>query len=508
VANLNAGALGSALALLATAESRALDELQRARAESLHGLIALLSSSRRESPGLLLKAAKHFERVDITLARETYLDAWVAAMSAGFLATGASLLEVSSAARAAPRPRNAAGATDLLLDGLSMVITDGRTKAVPTLRAAVDAFRNEDAREGHGLLSAVAASTASVMLWDFDSWEAVMTRQADHARAAGAYAPLSIALHGQGIVATLCGNFAAAAIAITGAAAVTDATGIRMAPYAALLLAAFRGREAEASWLIEGTIESGIAGGEGFAAQYARWVSAVLNNSLGGYETALAAARQASDDPSEPVVATWALPELIEAATRSGNPERASAALERLTDAASVAGSDWGLGVEMRSRALLSEGEVAESLYREAIERLTRTRLRPELGRAHLLYGEWLRRDGRRVDARGQLRTAYDLFAAIGMEAFAERARRELHATGETVRKRSVETLDDLTPQELQIAWLATAGRTNPEIGAQLFLSSRTIEWHLHRVFSKLGIASRRELGAALPRLTQTAVAV
>jgi DNA-binding CsgD family transcriptional regulator/tetratricopeptide (TPR) repeat protein len=506
LANLHAGAFDAALELLATAEAGALDDFQRARADLLRGQIALISSAGREAPGLLLKAAKRFEPLDVTLARETYLDAWGAAMFAGSLARDGTLLDVSRAAEAAPRPQHSAGPSDLLLDGLAMAITNGLAAAAPTLRAAVDAFCNQAISVEKGLQWAVLASTAAALLWDFDSWRTIITGQADLARAAGAYAPLSIALHGQGIVVTWCGNFDKAATPMAEAAAVTEATGTRIAPYGAVLLAAFRGREAEAASMIKATIENAIAGGEGLAVQYAFWGSAILHNGLGRYDEALTAARQASDDTPELFIAAWALPELIEAATRIGNAELASTALVRLTEAASVSDSDWGLGVEARSRALLSEGELADALYREAIERLRRTRVRPELARAHLLYGEWLRRGGRRSAAREQLRTAHHMLTAIGMEAFAERARRELMATGEKVRKRTVETRDQLTAQEEQIARLARDGLSNPEIGARLYISPRTVEWHLHKVFTKLGVSSRKGLESALPHLDRRTV--
>jgi DNA-binding CsgD family transcriptional regulator len=264
-----------------------------------------------------------------------------------------------------------------------------------------------------------------------------------------------------------------------------------------MLLAALRGNQAEVAPLIEATLAAAEAGGQGGAATQAHWAAAILHNGLGRYADALAAAKQATQD-AHLWVATWALPELIEAAVRTGSTHAAPAALERLAETTQAGGTDFGLGLEARSRALLSRGDAAEGWYREAIDRLGRTRLRPDLARAHLLYGEWLRREGRRADARGQLRTAHDWFAAMGMEAFAERAGRELIATGEKVRQRSAETRDRLTPQEEQIARLARDGRTSPEIGAELFLSARTVEWHLGKVFTKLGIGSRRELHAAL----------
>ncbi len=217
----------------------------------------------------------------------------------------------------------------------------------------------------------------------------------------------------------------------------------------------------------------------------------------------MSAARQATSNTFEPWTSIWALPELVEAAARGGDAELARDALKRLAETTQPCGTDVALGIEARCRALLSDGAAADELYREAIDRLSRTRLRPELARAHLLYGEWLRREGRRLDARDQLRTARDMLDAIGMEAFAERARRELIATGETVRKRSVEIVTTLTAQEAYIARLARDGLTNPEIGARLFLSARTVEWHLRKIFTKLGIGSRRELDAALAQLGQ-----
>ena len=268
-----------------------------------------------------------------------------------------------------------------------------------------------------------------------------------------------------------------------------------------MMLASLQGRRAEATPLIEGTIAAATAGGQGIAVAYAHWAAAILANGLGRHADALAAARQASEDTSTFYIAMWALPELIEAAARTGDTGIATGALTRLAEFTQAGGTAFGLGVEARSRALLSAGETAEHLYREAIERLGRTRLRPELGRAHLLYGEWLRRENRRAAAREQLRTAHDMLAAMGAEAFAERARHELLAAGEIVRQQTAEPDSALTAQEAHIARLAADGHTNSEIGAQLFLSARTVEWHLRKIFTKLGIGSRRELRTALSAL-------
>jgi DNA-binding CsgD family transcriptional regulator len=301
------------------------------------------------------------------------------------------------------------------------------------------------------------------------------------------------------------GELAAAAALNDEAEAVTEATGSHLAPYGALALAAWRGREAEALELIETNVKGVMARGEGQGLALIDWTTAVLYNGLGRYEDALAPAQEAGDHREELPFA-WGLAEFIEAATRSGMPGRAADALERLAETTRASGTDWALGIEARSRALLSEGETAERLYREAIDRLGRTRVRVALARAHLLYGEWLRRERRRLDAREQLRTAHELLSAMGMDAFAERAARELQATGETARKRTVETFYELTAQEAQIARLAGDGHTNPEIAAQLFISPRTVEWHLRNVFAKLGISSRRELRKVLPHAGRTAV--
>ncbi len=278
---------------------------------------------------------------------------------------------------------------------------------------------------------------------------------------------------------------------------VAAATGSQLPPFAALRLFSMEGKEADASALISATIEHATARGQGLAVRVAQWAASVLYNGLARYDEAAAAARQVTANDIDPYPQMWALPELVEAASRVGEIELASEAFERLVEITQPAGTDWALGTQARSRALLSDGESADRLYQDAIDRLGRTRLRPELARAHLLYGEWLRREGRRVDAREQLRNAYNLFIAIGMDAFAERARRELAATGEKVRKRSPETRNDLTPQEEQIARLARDGLSNPEIGAQLFISAKTVEWHLGKVFAKLGISSRRQLRTA-----------
>jgi DNA-binding CsgD family transcriptional regulator len=498
-ASLGAGAFDVARGLLAAAEVGPLDELQRARLDLLNAEAAYSESRGSDAPALLLRAAKTLEPLDPQLARETYLDAWSSALFAGSFATTGSMHEVSTAARAAPTPAAHARPSDLLLDGFAMAFTDGRSAAAPILEQAATAFSGGDVSIEEVLRWGWLATAAAVMVWDHETCLGVATRGVQLAREAGALTVLAVSVNVKAQAVVLGGDFGRAGSLVAEADSVTEATGARVAPYGALVLAGLQGRAAEAAGLIDGTIEECTAGGQGTAVQYARWARSLLLNGLGRYEEATTAAREASEDTPELFVSVWAAIELLEAATRSDQPELAHAAHERIAAATAVASTDWALGIQARSRALLTEDETAEDLYREGIERLGRTRLRPELARTHLLYGEWLRRANRRVDAREQLRAAYDQLTSIGMDAFAERARRELLATGEKVRKRAVETRDELTAHEEQIARLARDGLSNPEIGARLFLSPRTVEWHLRKVFAKLGIHSRRELAEALP---------
>ncbi len=295
------------------------------------------------------------------------------------------------------------------------------------------------------------------------------------------------------------GEYAAAANLMEESAAIAEATGAAPLLVTLPMLAAYRGHEAETLDLIDAARGEAAPRGQALALSMIECAHAVLLNGLGRYDEALGVAEDtcAHDDVS---VFAQGWIEVIEAASRTGQPERASAALERLTERTQASGTDWALGLEARSRALLTADHAAEPLYEESVDRLARGRLAPHLARAQLVYGEWLRRQNRRVDAREQLRAAYDTFSNIGNEAFAERARRELAATGETVRKRTVDTRDVLTAQEAQIARLASERHTNPEIGAQLFISPRTVEYHLAKVFTKLGISSRKELLDALGR--------
>ena len=495
-----AGAPDAALRLLAMAQAGPLDELGRARAELLCAQLAADPGRSRDASVLLLGAAKRLEPLHLGLARDAYRDAFGAALTAGRLATRGGMLEVAAAARAlpsAPQPH----APDLLLDGLAVLATEGYAAGVPVLGRALTAFRNEELSAEQGLRWLPLACRVSHDVWDDESCYLLSARLVKLAREAGALAVLPVALRlGTGI-ALLAGEFAAAASVAAEAEAVARATGSPVGPYGRLMLAAWRGQEAETRQLIAATTTQMTARGEGHWLTAAHWATAVLGNGLCRYDEALAAAEQGSEYPDELGLAAWPAVELIEAAARTGQPERGKDALRRLEEVTGAAGTDWALGIEARSRALLSDDESAERLYREAIERLGRTRVRVELARAHLLYGEWLRRGSRRVDAREQLRVAHQMLTAMGIEGFAERARRELLSTGETIRKYTAETAAELTAQEAQIARLAGDGHTNPEIGVQLFISARTVEWHLRKVFSKLGVSSRKELRRRLPDL-------
>ena len=505
-----AGAPDTALGLLAMAEAGPLDELQRARAELLRAQVTFAVNRGRDAPPLLLAAAKRLESLDASLARETYLDAFSAALFAGRLARGGDVREVAEAVLAADwgdSSRRSPLACDLLLDGLAVLTIRGYAAAAPTLKRALRAFRDEPMSEEDTLRWLWLACRIARALGDDASWDELTDRQVQLARHAGALSLLPIALIERFGVQLFVGDLDAAASLVAEAEAVAEATGSQLAPQGAIALAAWRGREAEASALIQASRQEVERRGEGLWLIATEWASAVLFNGLGRYEDALTAAEQAAEDPHELGVSTWVPTEIIEAAVRSGDRERAAGPLRRLQEISRAAGTDWTLGVEARSRALLSEGEAAERLYLEAIERLGRTRVRVALARAHLLYGEWLRRQHRRMDAREQLRTARELYSSMGMEGFAERARRELLATGETVRKRSVKTRGELTAQELQIARLAQNGLSNPEIGARLFISARTVQYHLGKVFTKLAISSRSQLDRVLPNEPTTAQA-
>jgi DNA-binding CsgD family transcriptional regulator/tetratricopeptide (TPR) repeat protein len=496
------GAPEAALELLTVAEMCPLDELQRARLARLRAQILFALRRGRDAPPLLLDGARQLESLDPASARETYLEALGAALFAGRLYADSGAREVAEAARAAPAAPRPPRSIDLILDGMATRFTEGPGAGVAPLRQALQAFERE-ALDGHEAimrwlwLSPVVQETALHELWDGDAWRAISTRAVGLAREAGALTMLPVVLPFLAGLHLHAGEFAAASALIEEAEAITAATGNAGLRYAALVLIAWRGAEAEALELIKAEVEDATARGEGRVLALAGYATGVLYNGLGRYEGALDSAQRACEDDDQGFVG-WSLAELVEAAARCGKPEIAAPALHRLEERTRAAGTDWALGVLARSRALVSEGDGADALYREAIERLERTRIAIHLARARLVYGEWLRRENRRVDAREQLRAAHEMFTAIGAEAFAQRARRELLATGETVSRRTAETRDVLTPQEAQIARLAAEGQTNPAIGAQLFISPRTVEYHLRKVFAKLGISSRKGLRAAL----------
>jgi DNA-binding CsgD family transcriptional regulator len=499
-ASVQAGAFGKALELVTAAEAGPLDESQGARADWLRGQIAFASGPGGDAPLLLLKAAKRLEPLSLDLARQTYVDAWQAGVFAGYLAGAGDLLEVSRAARALPPPAHPPRPVDLLLDGLALMVTDGPAAAAPALRRAMSALASADIPVEESLQWGWLVRVGDRVLWD-DEGRRLTIRQVQVAREVGALDQLPILLTMTAMDAVWSGDFTAATSLIAETAAVCEATGSRLAPYAAMMLASFRGRESELAPLIRSAIDEGVAAGQGVAVTFAHWVAAVLYSGLGRYADALAAAQQASEH-RHPYVSAWALPELIAAAAHTGQTRIARDALDLLAERTRAGGSEEGLGVEAWCRALVGEGVAAEACYREAIGRLGPTRLRPDLARAHLLYGEWLRRGRRRAEAREQLRTAWEMLDEMGMEAFAERARIELLATGETAGKRAVPATRGgpaLTSQEAQVAKLARDGLSNPEIAARLFISARTVQYHLGKVFTKLGISSRGQLHQVLP---------
>jgi DNA-binding CsgD family transcriptional regulator len=499
-AKFDAAASDEALDLLATAELAPLDELQRARLERLRAQIAFNRTRGRNAPALLLDAARRLEPLDVGMARETHLEAIAASMFAGRLGTKPSIREAAEAALAAPSQPEPRRAIDLLLDGLATRFTEGYPAAVPRLRTALEAFRRVDDLSASDLRWLWLACRLAQALWDDELWYALATSGVRVARETGALSVLPIALTYRAALDVHEGAFARAAALIEEIDAITGATDV-VAPvrYGTVMLAAWRGEQSEGFELIEELAAGVRERGEGMALGINGWAAALMHNANGRYADALAAAQQGIEYDDVGLFA-WSLVELIEAGVRCGATDASSAALDRLSERTRAGGTEWALGIEACSRALLSSTRDAEPLYREAVERLDRSRGVIHATRARLLYGEWLRREKRRVDAREQLRVAYERFSLIGAKAFAERARGELLATGETVRKRRADARDELTPQEKQIAQLARDGVSNADIGARLFLSPRTVEYHLHKVFGKLGVRSRHELSRVLPR--------
>jgi DNA-binding CsgD family transcriptional regulator len=500
-AKFSAGAADAAYALLVTAAAGPLDELQQARLERLRARLAFTWTRGSDAPALLLHAAHRLAPLDARQARETYLEAIEAAIIAGRLGGNGGLSEVAAAAQNAPPAPHPARAMDILLDGLTARLTGGYSAGLAPLRRAVQALtRLQDQPAGDDMLwyllwveCSLTPEPIAPEVWDDRAWAELATRAVEVTRDAGAVTALPVALSSKACSDLHAGDVSDAEALTEEGRAISEAMGSAVITYTDLVLAAWHGEEAPALDLIEAGIKDAIARGEGRCIGAAEFATALLYNGLGRYETALAAAQRACqyDDLG---FFSWSLTELIEAAARSGDEEAGARALETLARRTQAAGTDWALGVEAFSRALLSDGKAADDLYREAIQRLARTRVAVQLARAYLLYGEWLRRENRRQEAREPLHQAYEIFSRTGALGFGGRARRELLATGETVRKRTVDKLVDLTAQEAQVADLAREGLTNPEIAAQMYISPRTVEWHLGHVFSKLGITSRKDL--------------
>lgn len=471
-----------------------LEAPQHARLQLLRGRIAFARRFGDDAPQLLLEAAQKYEAVDVLQAREVYLEALSSAVVADQLGDSELLKAVARASAA--KSAGSARPCDLLLVGLAALVCDGDADGPRKLKRAVAAMRRPEAQPEDVLRWNWLAGHAARLLWDFESWEFFSERLLDACRAVGVLSTLPVALNTRGGTHLFSGRFAEAEMLAAEARALQEATGGSTTPYVALGLAAFRGREAETKSMIATIARDAERRGEGAALVFVQWASAVVDNSLGRYDAAFEGASAAVGDARIRRFGNWALVEMVEAAVRSGRSTAAREGFDRLSGMTRAGGSDWGLGIETRTRALLCEGREAEDLYREAIDRLSRTPLRPDLARARLLYGEWLRRRRRHADAREQLRGAVASFEALGMDAFAERARVELSAAGAASRRaRTVTTpFARLSPQEEEVSRLAAQGASNQEIAMRLFISSRTVEYHLHKAFRKLGVCSRTQL--------------
>ncbi|MBK3567235.1 LuxR family transcriptional regulator [Streptomyces sp. MBT62] len=492
-AKYQAGAFDAARGLADVAELGSLDALGSAQAKLLRGQIMSASKSASAGLPLLLDAAKRLEPLDAGLARETYRDAIYAALTAGRLPKGG-VLEVAKAVLSAPRPAEPRR-DDLLLEGIARLTTEGYAVGTPMVLDALAAFRTEEVSGAEGLGWLPLACRLAHSTWDFESWSVLSAGLVDLARGTGALTVLPSALLLRLSNRVFAGNLADADSLVVEATAIGEATGSRFfAHYGALVVEPWKGREPETRQAIEAITQDLLLRGEGKVVTATQWAAAVLYNGLGRYEEAYVAAKRGCENPQELGLYLQSMVELVEASAHLGRPEDAAGTVRTIHAMAQASGTDWALGTSARTRALVSDGETADALYREAIERLGRTEVRTELARVQLLYGEWLRRENRRADARAHLAVAHEMLRQIGAEAFAERARRELQATGAKVRKRAAATHEALTPQEAQIARLAGEGLTNSEIGAQLFISPHTVEWHLRKVFSKLGISSRKEI--------------
>jgi DNA-binding CsgD family transcriptional regulator len=491
----------SATNLLGEAELGPLDDLQRATLERLRARVVFLSGRGRDAPELLLEAAQRLEPLDAVLARDTYLEGMSATLFAGRLGRGVGEREVAEVAASVATVANPAP-VDLLLGGLVVRYTDGYAAGVAPLSDALRAIRDledEVADEQDWLWLACRLAQD---LWDDELWFALATKGVRVARDTGALMLLPNALNHLAALNVHSGAFAAAAALADEVRLIAQATGLPPLDYSRYKLEATRGDREAVQVVVEGTLQGALTRGEGAAYAMHLALQALMFNSFGQYDKALAAAREGCEH-DEVIAYNGSLAELVKAAVRSGETSEAAVAFERLSERTQAAGTAWSLGVEARCRGLLHDDEDA---YRESVEQLTQSRATVELARSRLVYGEWLRRENRRVDARDQLRQAHESFSRMGAAAFAERARRELVATGETARRITADNWDALTPQELQVARLARDGYTNPEIGAQLFISPRTVEYHLRKVFRKLDVTSRRGLRDALDDASRQAV--
>jgi DNA-binding CsgD family transcriptional regulator len=506
-AKCDAGSLEESLGMLVAVEAGPHDARRTAEVEHLRGQIASQQRRGSDAAQLLLGAACRLEPLDVAAARETHLEALGAAMWAS--PESHDTLEAARAARAAPPGPSPPRVVDVLLDGFALWFTDGYAVAAPSLSRALKRFLALDVGSDQvgrwlWLAGSRAIGIIALELWDADSAHTLATRQVQVARENGAVLHLQFAVNLLARTHLLAGELTAATMLMDEDRLISEATGNPPVAFTEMSLVAWRGQEAHASELIEATLHDASALGLGRLVDYAIHARTVLYNGLGRYEEARDSA-QPVFERDQVGYGPFIIPELAEAASRTGDKALLNRALGWLETRTRVTPNDWLLGIRARVEAMLSDGDAAETLYRESIQRLAATRVRVELARGHLLYGEWLRRERRRVDSREQLRSAHEMFASMGVGAFAERARRELLATGETARRRTVETRDELTAQETQIAILARDGHSNPEIATRLFISPRTVQYHLHKVFTKLEIGSRTELERVLP-IEQTSV--
>ena len=500
-AKRDAGALDAALGLLVAVKAGPLDALPAAEVQHLRGEIAFDQRRGTDAAQLLLGAARQLEPLNAGLARETHLESLIAAMWAGDLDTPGGVATAAAAARAAPPGPRPPAAVDVLLEAVLLRLTEGYAAAAPALTRALEqllALNGNELEAGDWLARSRDSGIIALELWDFGSWHELAVGQVRFARETGALVHLQSALTYLGWTHVVAGEMVTAAQLIEEGRLIAEATGNSPIEYTEMMFAAWQGREAPATELIEATAQEATARGLGRLVSFAAYARSVLSNGLGRHDSARDAARWAFE--RDPVgYGPLVVPELAEAASRTGDAAQVREAREWLSERTRVTPTQWALGMDARVHALLSEGDEAEGCYRESIGHLRRTRVRAELARAHLLYGEWLRRERRRGDAREQLRTAHEMLTAMGIEAFAERAQRELLATGETARKRTAETTAELTSQEAQIARLARDGLSNPQIASRLFISSRTVQYHLSKVFTKLDISSRSQLDRVLP---------